>query len=329
MAATEPSRLSTSALFDRLHDLRLRQERRPEEVLHLAETLVQRGAFSNDNDKVWDAMEQAATAAIECNQLSLATVLVSRLATRFADKAPRVAALQGMLLEGRGELTLAREFYEDRMRENETDVTARKRLIALHLSSPLELLPSSPSALPASHQPYFAASLTQQKGVQILVHYLDTYYADAAAWQTLSSAYARLGLYPQALSAQSHALLLLPNSPWVALKMAELAYTAGEVEQAWKGFLRVVEMSDTEEGRGLQGAGRRAAMGAKLCLPRLRSPSKPSSPLDPLLTPTHLDELDLLLTRLLLDSYSEKQAPGAVGAGLMRKWVGGAAEGER
>ncbi|GAA5823959.1 hypothetical protein JCM11251_003358 [Rhodosporidiobolus azoricus] len=322
----EASRQSASALFSRLRDIRLRQERKPEEVLLVGEALVERGQLNKDSDQVWDAMEQIATAAVECGQLSLATVLTSRLASRFSDSAPRVAVLQGMLLEGRGDLRRAREFYEDKMREKETDVLARKRLIALHLSSPLITLPtSSPLTVPPPHRPYLEAGLSLSKGVQILTHYLDTYYLDAPSWSLLSTTYARIGLYPQALSALSHAILIQPQNSWTLLKYAETAYTAGEVNVAWKSYWRVVEMSD-DEGKGLQGPGRRAAMGAKLCLSRLRSSSSSSlSSADPLLSPAHLDKMELLLTRLLLDQYSSKEA---VGTGLVRKWLGSTGGGE-
>ncbi|GAA6028922.1 hypothetical protein JCM8097_001507 [Rhodosporidiobolus ruineniae] len=323
--ALDPSRLSSSALFAHLRDVRLSQRRCPEEVVAVGEQLVERGQLNRDKDQVWDAMEQIATAAVECGQISLASVLTARLAVRFSDRAPRVAVLQGMLLEGRGELRLAREFYEERLRDSETDILARKRLIALHLSSPLLDLPTNASSLSSSQVAYFDASLYLAKGIQILTHYLDTYYLDAASWLTLSSAYARLGLYPQALSAANHAVLIQPQNGWTLLKYAETAYTAGEVEVAWKTYLRVVEMSD-DEGKGLQGAGRRAAVGAKLCLPRLRSPSsRPSSASsDPLLAPSHLDQMDLLLTRLLLDDYSTTD--GAVGLGVVRKWLGSSGE---
>ncbi|GAA5858895.1 hypothetical protein JCM8547_007146 [Rhodosporidiobolus lusitaniae] len=316
---SDPSILSSSALFSRLRDVRLSQRRDAAVVLRFGEELIERGQLNKDSDQVWDAMEQIATAAVECGQLSLATVLVSRLAARFSDRAPRVAVLQGMLLEGKGELRLAREFYEVLLRESETNVAARKRLAALHLSSPLTTLPSSSESLSPSLRPYFDASLSLSKGIQVLTHYLDTYYLDAPAWSTLSSAYARLGLYPQALSAAGHAVLLQPQNTWTLLKHAETAYTAGEVETAWKEYLKVVEMSD-DDGKGLQGAGRRAAIGANLCLPRLRaSSSKPSFPTassDPLLIPAHLDKMELLLTRLLLENYSKTD--GAVGGGLVR-----------
>lgn len=219
-----------------------------------------------------------------------AQTLVTRLDTRFRDSDPhRAAYLHGLVLEARGDLDGARARYEANLRDDETDVPSRKRLIALHLSSPLATLPEpsssstssskpSPSSsssasqpVPASAQPYLVASLHQHKGIHVLVQYLDTYYTDLAGWLSLATAYAHLALYAQALAALAHAVVLAPSDPWVALKYAETAYTAGEVVLAWKEFLRVVEMSTEEEGeergrvRGqLKGAARRAAMGAKL-----------------------------------------------------------------
>lgn len=152
----------------------------------------------------------------------------------------------------------------------------RKRLAALHLSSPLIEIPSSSSSTsnnnkaPSASNPYQSASLSRTEGISLLVSYLDTYYLDLSSWLSLSSAYASLGQYPAALTCLDHAVVLSPHDPFVHLKAAETAYTAGEFPLAWKGFARVVEMSIEPRGAGggstvvLQGAARRAAYGAKL-----------------------------------------------------------------
>lgn len=206
----------------------------------------------------------------------------------FSSNAHRVAYLRGLLLECKGNLTGARELYEQCLNDDETDVVrclpphrdpcglktdtcsplqnSRKRLIALHLSSPFLELPSGKgTAASPAQQSYLSASLSRQKGITLLTQYLDTYYVDLSGWLSLSTHYASLALYPQALTALSHAVILAPHDPWVALKFAETAHTAGEVHMAWKEYLRVIEMS-TEEGDEvpLKGAARRAAMGAKL-----------------------------------------------------------------
>lgn len=237
--------------------------------------------------------------------------LVLRLDKHYRDSQPhRANYLHGLVLEVRGDLDGARNCYERNVQDDETDVVrlapsprpcslpaasltsscsrpqpSRKRLIALHLSSPLITLPepptkgssSSSSSVPASAQPYLAASLHQQKGISVLVHYLDVYYTDLAGWLSLATAYAQLALYAQALAALAHAVVLAPSDPWVKLKFAETAYTQGDVALAWKEFLRVVEMSTEAGDKELKGAARRAAMGAKLVRLAL-SPLAPPPP---------------------------------------------------
>jgi len=60
----------------------------------------------------------------------------------------------------------------------------RKRLITLHLSTPLD--PSSKLD---------EIGLSRQEGIRLLTEYLDTSYIDAEAWILLSRSYSELGLY--------------------------------------------------------------------------------------------------------------------------------------
>ncbi|GAA5859303.1 hypothetical protein JCM1840_004553 [Sporobolomyces johnsonii] len=312
MTNPDPAALSTAAILTRLREIRTLRTRRPDEVLRLGEQLVLRGTINRSDDEAWTVKEQVATAAIESGNFSLAEVLVDRIAARFPTSS-RVAVLKGMLLEGQGELEKAKELYEKRLLENQTDVLIRKRLISLHLSAPLSSASSSTSSAAED------ADLRREKGIDLLVEYLDASYVDAEGWMTLGKAYAELGLYPQSLSALSHPLLLHPQNPFLLLQHAETAYTAGDIPLAYKEFLRVVEMSTDEGEQGLKGAARRAAMGAKLCIPRLRDPSTlPTLISDPLLAPQHLDKIELLLTKLLLGAY---EVEGAAAAGAMRMWV--------
>ncbi|KPV73476.1 uncharacterized protein RHOBADRAFT_54696 [Rhodotorula graminis WP1] len=325
---------STATLLADLRKRRLEQRRDFHLVLLTGLELEQRGQLNGGSDDQWEAAEQVAVAAVEGGNVDLVQTLVLRLDKHYRDSQPhRANYLHGLVLEVRGDLDGARNCYERNVQDDETDVPSRKRLIALHLSSPLVTLPDpptkgSPSAsVPASAQPYLAASLHQQKGISVLVHYLDIYYTDLAGWLSLATAYAQLALYAQALAALAHAVVLAPSDPWVKLKFAETAYTQGDVALAWKEFLRVVEMSTEAGDKELKGAARRAAMGAKLCLPRLRTPEKSkkaSKDADALLAPAKLDEMDLLLSKLLLDAYHKTD--GAVGAGVVERWIGGGAE---
>ncbi|KWU41648.1 hypothetical protein RHOSPDRAFT_36800 [Rhodotorula sp. JG-1b] len=349
---------SASQLLTELRDLRSSQSRRPDLVTRIGLSLEHAHKLGNLHSRdVAEAVEQVAIAALETAHLDLADRLIARLSIHYREQPHglhRVNYLHGMALEARGLLTDAKEFYLQRLRDDETDVAVRKRLAALHLSSPLIELPASSSSNKNNNKageknPYLSASLSRTEGISLLVSYLDTYYLDLSSWLSLSSAYASLGQYPAALTCLDHAVVLSPHDPFVHLKAAETAYTAGEFPLAWKGFARVVEMSLGPSSRDsvvLQGAARRAAYGAKLCIPRLRASASTSTPSSSstrpaaaasatdektpsstmaVITPDQLDKMDLLLTRLLLDDASAASRGGTTGAAAaeLRSWLSG------
>ncbi|GAA5964738.1 hypothetical protein JCM8115_005715 [Rhodotorula mucilaginosa] len=352
---------SPSQLLAELRDLRASPSRRPDLVTRIGLQLERAHKLETLNNRdVAEAVEQVAIAALETAHLDLADVLIARLSSHYREQPHglhRVNYLHGMALEARGLVTDAKEFYRQRLRDDETDVAMRKRLAALHLSSPIIELPSAsspPSNKAGNGNPYLSASLSRTEGISLLVSYLDTYYLDLSSWLSLSTAYASLGQYPAALTCLDHAVVLSPHDPFVHLKAAETAYTAGEVQLAWKGFARVVEMSlePSRDSVVLQGAARRAAYGAKLCIPRLRASAStstssaatrptaaaastttdekaPSSTTEmAVITPDQLDKMDLLLTRLLLDDAStaissRKGTTTGGAAAELRSWLSG------
>ncbi|GAA5988247.1 hypothetical protein JCM5350_007626 [Sporobolomyces pararoseus] len=306
--------MSTRSILDRLAEIRTSRVRAPPEVFELGQKLVESGWINKNSDQGWIVKEQLAVAALECGQLELASVLVDRLESEFPSKeSQRILSLKGMLLEGKGDLDGARRVYEQRLKEKETDTLIRKRLISLHLSVPL-----SPSSR--------TDGLSRQEGIRLLVSYLDTFYIDAEAWLLLSKSYSELGFYEQALSAANHAVLLQPQNPFLLLWHAELVYTigGGDLELALKEFLRVVEMTTdlNEKGkeRKLSGCGRRAAFAAKNCISRLRSTSQSTKSTATPMTKEKLDQLEIMLTKLLLAS-SATHSSGGVELKVIREWM--------
>lgn len=73
----------------------------------------------------------------------------------------------------------------------------------------------------------------------------------------------RVNRYQQSLSALGDLLLLQPQNPFFILRYAETAYTLGDLELAYRMFLRVLEVSG-KGGIGKGGVARRAAIGVKL-----------------------------------------------------------------
>ncbi|SGY64301.1 BQ5605_C007g04893 [Microbotryum silenes-dioicae] len=298
---------STPVLIHELQHLRNASVDDPHRVVTLATALIERGYAKRNDDDVWAFLEQAAQAALQCGQVSLAQVCVQRLSSQFPNS-NRVAALQGMLYEAQAETHKAWAHYREWLTRDEADVMMRKRLIAIHLSSN-EL--SSPPVSKADSSP---SEPNREHGLRMLVEYLETYYQDPEAWSMAARTYAEMGSYAQSLTALSHLILLATHNPFHLLHHAETAYTLGQYDLAFKEFLRVIEMSD-----GMQGAGRRAGTGARLCIERLRSITTASS--DPLLKPQRIDELERMLTRLLMEG-SAKGAQKEVWG----KWLGGTQE---
>lgn len=344
------SNKSRSELLTELRNLRTSQSRRPHLVTRIGLKLELSHSLENlNNQHVAEAVEQVAIAALETAHLDLADTMIARLSIHYREQPyglHRVNYLHGMALEARGLVQDAKEFYQQKLRDDETDVAVRKRLAALHLSSPIIELPSSSSnntnnKVPGN--PYLSASLSRTQGISLLVSYLDTYYLDLSSWLALSTAYASLGQYPAALTCLDHAVVLSPHDPFVHLKAAETAYTAGELGLAWKGFARVIEMSigpgSASDTVLLQGAARRAAYGAKLCIPRLRASSSSTPPATTTRTkttdeppstvgtvsPEQVDKMDLVLTRLLLDDASAASRKGTTtgAAAELRSWLSG------
>ncbi|KAM0746325.1 hypothetical protein T439DRAFT_384076 [Meredithblackwellia eburnea MCA 4105] len=313
------SNLSTPEILSQLEHFRSINARKPLDVAQLGELVIERGWTSSKTEEVWTVLEQVAVAAVECGRLALAEVCAERLSSRFPGS-PRVAVLLGMILEGKGLVEDAKLYYEGILLKNETDTPIRKRLIALHLSAPTSSLPTTVSKSKGSSTPTpSSSSLNKARGIELLVDYLDAVYNDAEGWAELASAYASLKLYPQSLSALSHLILLAPQNPYYLLRHAETAYTVGDFPLAYKEFLRVVEMSDGAQGKG--GVGRRAAIGVKLTIARLEA--RGSDVADPVLKPQKLKEIDLLVSKLILDAYSN--TPEAKSADVTRKWIGGTA----
>ncbi|GAA5833923.1 hypothetical protein JCM3766R1_002472 [Sporobolomyces carnicolor] len=302
--------MTNASTLDKLEQIRTSRVRQPREVFNLGRTLVENGWINQSHPQRWTVMEQLANASIECGQFQLASVLIDRIGREFPpESSPRTVALQGALLEAKGQVVEASRLYEQSLVDRETNVVIRKRLIALHLSTPLSV-----SVSKASHP------LSRQRGIDLLVEYLDTTYVDPEAWQLLARSYAELGLHAQALSSLDHAVLLQPHNPSALVLHAELLTTMARYDVALKEFLRVIELgteldqTTAKDKRRLSGAGTRAAFGVKLCISRLRSSPPTSS------STVKLDQLEVLMTRLILDKYGTKRE-GAAELNAVREWL--------
>lgn len=134
-----------------------------------------------------------------------------------------------MCLEAEGKLDEAQELYNKILEEDDTNLMASKRQIAL-----------------------LKARGKHTEAVTALTEFLDTYYDDHEAWAELCALYLDQHLYEQAAFCCEELVLLQPaNHIWI-LKYAEILYTLNNLPLALKHYCKVLELC-TDNVRALYG----------------------------------------------------------------------------
>lgn len=155
-------------LFDNRRPIRA-----PHKIVQYGEVVISQGGLTLLADEdLWSILEQVAIAAIELARWDLAELCIARVQSRFPTS-QRVICLQGMLLEGKGELARALQLYDEELQEDSTSLLLSRRRIAVMKA----LGPSHPSG-------------GNKKAIQALNSHLDVFYQDPEGWQELAELYA-------------------------------------------------------------------------------------------------------------------------------------------
>lgn len=204
-----------------------------------------------------------------------------------------------MLLEGKGNPSAALELYEAALVKDSTSLILSRRRIGCLKS------------LDASHP---RGSPTHV--IQALNTHVDTFYNDPEAWQELAEVYAQHGLYAQSAFALEEVILQVPQNSFFHLKYAETLYTAGEVGKAYKAYLRVLEMCQSDGGASEVGGaggpwlralwGTKATTAALIASPALGKPAR-DAPAEDAIDPGKANKIDQLVTSLLLNKVYTPQ----------------------
>ncbi|PWN48966.1 TPR-like protein [Violaceomyces palustris] len=304
MASTSSASSDTdvNAAIQWLAEQRKRPIRKSFEIVQRGELVIEKGGLNKLGDELWSFLEQVGMAAMDLGKWELAELCTSRLHSRFPDSA-RVACLQGMLMEAHGEPSKALEYYESELAKDETSIVLSKRLISVIRSLPR----SHPKGGP-------------EKAIDALVKHLDTFYNDPEGWQELAEIYAELGMYNQSIFALEELMLLTPQNSFYVLQYAETLYTAGEVDKAYKAYLRVLEMCGEVTKSQLRSKSKhqktqvealeqdgpgpwlRALWGLKLCTTHLLSSKPSTSTSKEEIRAEKVESIDELVTKLLLQT---------------------------
>ncbi|KAI9009912.1 hypothetical protein CLU79DRAFT_774454 [Phycomyces nitens] len=213
------SRFDPAAAVEELQSFRSTNERQPERVASLGARLIRDKQLSKLGEQVWPIYEQIAIAAFDVGDLELANHCIAQLRTRFNEKSLRFKRLTGMRLEAEGKLGQAQAVYDSILEQDETNMLASKRQIAL-----------------------LKERRKDQEAMEALTKYLDTYYDDHEAWLELCHLYLSKHAYEQAAFCCEELLLLQPANHIFHLKYAEIMYTLHNYPLALKQYCKVLEL---------------------------------------------------------------------------------------
>ncbi|KAJ1721275.1 tetratricopeptide repeat domain-containing protein [Coemansia erecta] len=279
-----------------LAEIRQSSERRPYEVLKLAEPLLNSSnQLTSATDDAWLVYEQVFLSALDEGQIDLAKALLHILHSRFPSS-QRVKRLYGLVNEAAGHPDESHKLYSEVVDKDPTNVLALKRIIAL-------LKAEGKMALAANE----------------LVGYLDTHGNDFEAWLELSHIYLGLHMYRQAAFCLEEVILQQPANHYFHLCYAEINYSMGLLDIALKEYLRVIELS-TDNVRGFYGVKLTADRIIELLSSSTRSGSgggksrrdaQMSFSLDNVPQMPVLEKLSQLATERLVATYSANKAASA------------------
>tara|TARA_B110001452_G_scaffold243567_1_gene227081 strand:- start:334 stop:1329 length:996 start_codon:yes stop_codon:yes gene_type:complete len=256
-AKYEPSRCGFDLCRNILAGVREARVRRPDLVIKFGTYLVDQFAQRLGHE-AWTVYEQVYVAMLEYGKqrpdrgkakrdagesessLAMAQEFCNVLSVQFP-KSLRVKRLEAMMWEAKGELDMAMKDYEDILKEDENNLFALKRQVALLRSR--------------------GQSGDLNKAASKLVEHIEVVSSDTDSWLQLSEMYLNAVLFRRSMFCMEELLLVNPMSYMYHLRYAELLYTVacgskGGLEQfrlARKYFAHALELKPQHNLRALYG----------------------------------------------------------------------------
>uniref|UniRef100_K4ABA2 ER membrane protein complex subunit 2 n=1 Tax=Setaria italica TaxID=4555 RepID=K4ABA2_SETIT len=207
--------------------------RRPAHVLRVGlDLLNDASARSRLASEQWTLYEQVAVAAMDCQRLDVAKDCIGVLSNQFPGST-RVARLEALLFEAKGEWAEAERAYALILENNPFDQIVHKRKIAIAKAQGDMLL-----------------------AVDYLNKYLELFMSDHDAWRELAETYVSLQMYKQAAFCYEELILAHPTIPLYHIAYAEVLYTMGGLENlqtAKKYYASTIQLTGGKNTRALFG----------------------------------------------------------------------------
>ncbi|KAF8180126.1 hypothetical protein BJ912DRAFT_855370 [Pholiota molesta] len=290
--------MSLQSALHKLASFRTNNTRESQETFQKGLIVLKSAKPATLGDEGWAFLEQLLLASIDVGRLDIADQCLKQLTDKFPDS-PRVDVLRGIRLESTQNPSAILAYYDDLLRINPSNAAIWKRRISV-----LRRLGKN------------------DKAVEDLNEYLDTFYTDVEGWLELADIHSSCNQYTNALQALSHALLLTPQNPFTFLQFAETAYSSGDIPLALKMFLVVIDMNEGEDEDAIPlGISVRAWWGTKLCTRQLVASSATHNSQSNTAVPKNIKLLDELATERVLTAYSGEH--GIQARSLVSNWMSG------
>ncbi|ETL45326.1 hypothetical protein F441_04707 [Phytophthora nicotianae CJ01A1] len=210
-----------------LHYVRKEKLREPRAVASIGKLLVTKHSWGL-GDELWGVYEQTFVAALDLHDDELAETCLKALQTKFPGSS-RVARLEGMQLEQRGEFAKALVLYAELLEANPANALVLKRKIAV-----------------------LKAQKKTAEVVTALNEFLKSFGTDQAAWTELGETYLSMGAYRYAAFCYEELVLLNPMDAISHSRLADIYSTIGGLDNlltARKHYAHSIELNKKQNLR--------------------------------------------------------------------------------
>ncbi|XP_052709346.1 ER membrane protein complex subunit 2-like [Crassostrea angulata] len=155
-------------------------------------------------DELWTVYEQVCIAALDCQRIDISETCIELLKSKFPNSL-RVKRLLGMKYEAEERFHKAGDLYDDIIKEDETNMFARKRKVAI-----------------------LKAQNKTLEAIEELNKYLKQFMTDFEAWMELCDLYLAVQDYTKAAFCMEELIMSNPHNHLYHQKFAEIKYTMGD-----------------------------------------------------------------------------------------------------
>ncbi|KAG6615650.1 uncharacterized protein IUM83_05025 [Phytophthora cinnamomi] len=226
LAAAERSGARDHCL-ELLHYVRKERLREPRAVARVGKLLVTKHSWGV-GDELWSVYEQTFIAALDLHDDELTETCLKALQTKFPGSS-RVARLEGMRLEQRGEFARALALYDELLEANPANALVLKRKIAV-----------------------LKAQKKTADVVTALNEFLRSFGTDQAAWTELGETYLSMGAYHYGAFCYEELVLLNPMDDIAHSRLADIYSTIGGLDNlltARKHYAHSIELNKKQNLR--------------------------------------------------------------------------------